>query len=455
MIGKILAFALIAGSPAALAQAATGKLVVHEWGTFTSFQDERGATIAGINVDDEPVPKFVHRLGDVPIFTRTSLPATWSQGAPRCHPDVTMRLETPVLYFYPPDDWIPVPVDVHASFVGGWLTEFFPAADSNDAGFPETIDAAARSSLSWRGLQLNPGSAAKALLPVTDAHVWLAPRNVAAATVANPATREAEKYLFYRGVGNLDAPIIVSREGNTLNFSLRDGASDLEVLPRLWLVDVGRDGHLFLKVVKPTGRTAQAPAFTFAVAGAWNNRLGLERELADALKTSGLRADEAAAMLDTWKLSYFESPGLRVFFLLPRSWIDAHLPLELSTPADITRVMVGRVELVTGEQRATLAKLQSLPESDFPRMPIYGESMEVLAAMRRGDLSEVELYRLAGRPVPSSLSLYDSLGRFRDALIAHALTREEDPARRARLEKITRYYGACYESGRLLQQQQP
>ena len=443
MSGKTLAFALIAGLFALDARTAAGKLVVHEWGTFTSFQDERGATIAGINVDDEPVPGFVHRLGDVPIFTRNSLPATWSQGAPRCHPDVTMRLETPVLYFHPPADWIPVPIDVRASFVGGWLTEFFPAADPDDAGFPRNIDAAARSSLTWNRLQLHTASGAGSVMPATDAHVWLAPRNVKAATVINPASNEAEKYLFYRGVGHLDAPIVVTRTGSTLHFSLRDGAPDLETLPRLWLVDVGADGHLFLKVVKPAGRTAQAPVFTGDLAGAWNNRLGLELELAEALVAAGLHADEAAAMLETWKLSYFESPGWRVFFLLPRSWIDAHLPLEISTPADITRVMVGRVELVTDQQRATLAKLHALPESDFPRVPIYGESMEVLAAMHRGGLSEVDLYKLAGRPVPESLALYDSLGRFRDPLLAHEWTREKDPARRARLALALRHFGAC------------
>jgi hypothetical protein len=442
MNGKRWVLSLIGGFSAGLAQAAGGPLVVHEWGTFTSFQDERGATIAGINVDDEPLPKFVHRLGDVPIFTRSSLPATWSQGAPRCHADVTMRLETPVIYFYPPQDWQPVSIDVSASFVGGWLTEFFPAADSNGAGFPATIDAAARGSLTWRGLRLNEAS--DALLPETDAHVWRAPRNVNAATVFNPATQEAEKYLFYRGVGNLDAPVVVSRKGDILHFSLRDGASKLESLPRLWLVDVGADGHLFMKVVKPAGRTAQAAASTFAIGGAWNNRAGLERELAAALQAAGLRADEAAAMLDTWKLSYFESPGLRVFFLLPRSWIDAHLPLEFSTPTEITRVMVGRIELVTGQQRTTLAKLAALPESDFPRMPLYGESTEVLTAMRRGDLSETELYKLAGRAVPESLALYDSLGRFRDALLAHELAQEPDPARRTRLDRIMRYYSACF-----------
>jgi hypothetical protein len=60
-------------------------LVVHEWGTFTSFQDPDGVTIPGINVDDEPVPPFVHRLSGFPILTAGSYPAAWSQGAPRCH----------------------------------------------------------------------------------------------------------------------------------------------------------------------------------------------------------------------------------------------------------------------------------------------------------------------------------------------------------------------------------
>src|SRR5437773_3958359 len=30
------------------------------WGTFTALQDEEGRAVAGINVDDEPVPGFVH-----------------------------------------------------------------------------------------------------------------------------------------------------------------------------------------------------------------------------------------------------------------------------------------------------------------------------------------------------------------------------------------------------------
>lgn len=435
------AWTMFAGCFAGFAQADPGHLVVHEWGTFTSFQDEQGATIAGINVDDEPVPKFVHRLGDIPVFTTTSLPATWSQGAPRCHPDVTMRLETPVLYFHPPADWKAAPFDVSASFIGGWLTEFYPAADPDEQGFPKVLSPDARSSLSWHGLRLNETGSARA--PQTTAHVWLAPRKVASAMVVNPATKEAEKYLFYRGVGNLEAPILATNDGNTLHFSLRDGASDLDTLPRLWIVDVGSDGHLFLKTLEPTGRTAEGPSRWWIIAGARNNSLGLTSELTDALRQQGLDADEAAAMLDTWKLSYFDSPGLRVFFLLPRSWIDAHLPLTIGTPVDVTRVMIGRIEFVTSTQRETLAKLMALPDGDFPRIPLYGESPEAFEAMRQGGKSEKELYEIAGKPVPESLALYDSLGRFRDALLMHEWKKARDPARRERLDLILRSYGAC------------
>jgi len=38
------------------------RLIVHEWGTFTSLQNEQGNELPGINTDDEPVPQFVHNL---------------------------------------------------------------------------------------------------------------------------------------------------------------------------------------------------------------------------------------------------------------------------------------------------------------------------------------------------------------------------------------------------------
>src|SRR5262245_51043536 len=104
-------------------------LVVHEWGTFTALQDEAGRTLGGINTDDEPVPAFCHDVAPRLVFTPGV--AAWgpAQGAPRGHRDVTMRLETPVLYFHPPKNTSnPLVVSVKVAFRGGWLTQFYPRA---------------------------------------------------------------------------------------------------------------------------------------------------------------------------------------------------------------------------------------------------------------------------------------------------------------------------------------
>ena len=258
MKASALATLFVAAAYSVAAPAASPPLIVHEWGTFTSFQDEQGRTIPGINVDDEPVPFFVHRLA-VEIFQLGSLPASWSQGAPRCHPDVTMRLETPVLYFYPPAGWESAPFDVRATFNGGWLTEFYPAAAADGVNFPRALDANERGSLQWRQVRLDP--AAAALMPETSENVWLAPRKVASAVVVESNAKEAEKYLFYRGVGHLDAPLVVRRTRDTIRISLREGETVLASLPRVWIVEVGMDGHVRHRTLNPTGRTVETAAF--------------------------------------------------------------------------------------------------------------------------------------------------------------------------------------------------
>ena len=72
------------------------------------------------------------------------------------------------------------------------------------------------------------------------------------------------------------------------------------------------------------------------------------------LVTEGLFDDEADALLNTWERSYFRNPGERVFFMVPREWTESVLPLKLSVPAQVTRVMVGRIEMVTPAQRELL-----------------------------------------------------------------------------------------------------
>lgn len=64
------------------------------------------------------------------------------------------------------------------------------------------------------------------------------------------------------------------------------------------------------------------------------------------LVAAGLFDDEAEAMLRTWSESYFQTTGLRLFYLVPRQWTDDHLALRLSVPAELTRVLVGRIDLL-------------------------------------------------------------------------------------------------------------
>ncbi|MGH7945998.1 MAG: hypothetical protein ACREF9_13455, partial [Opitutaceae bacterium] len=409
---------LIASLPVTKVYADAPSLLVHEWGTFTSFQDSRGTTIPGINVDDELVPEFVHRLAEVPVFTTRSPPASWSQGAPKCHPDVTMRLETPVLYFYPKQAFLAKQsIDVRATFVGGWLTEYFPTAVVESSGFPKSLNSASAGSLQWNGLRLHSNVSDQ--LPQTTAKVWLAPRAVQSAVVTSIGSQESEKYLFYRGVGNVDAPLVVREQSNTLTISLRDGQDRLESLPPLWIVRVLPDGRVAYRSV----RSSEGRTVTVSIPGddaAGLNRLdSLRTELAAALVSQGLFEDEAQAMLATWQLSYFESEGLRLFFVLPATWTDAHLPLTISPLAETTRVMLGRIELVSAYQRTMLGKLLRLSDSALDLTPLYVESRTVSSLMLEGGKSHSELYWAVGRDVPEALRYYEALGRFRDALLAH------------------------------------
>jgi len=246
--------------------------------------------------------------------------------------------------------------------------------------------------------------------------------------------------LFYRGVGHLDAPLVVREREGGWDISLRPG-STLAHLPRVWLVEVQAGGLVRYQSAAVRGASMHLDAF--AQPGKAQGLPTLQRELAEALTAQGLYGDEAAAMLATWRLSYFESAGLRLFFMLPQSWTDEQLPLAISTPAEITRVMVGRIELVTRRQRATLAKLQSLPLDAYPHLPLYYYDRKVLAASEQSPRSLSQLHELAGREVPESLRLYESLGRFRDALVMHEVEASTDDVTRTRLNRAIAAYSAC------------
>ena len=76
---------------------------------------------------------------------------------------------------------------------------------------------------------------------------------------------------------------------------------------------------------------------------------------------AGLFGPEADALLTTWQVSYFKSPGLRLVYLCPAAEVEAMLPLQISVPCNLTRVMIGRIEIVTPAQREVLARIAAGP----------------------------------------------------------------------------------------------
>jgi hypothetical protein len=400
-------------------------LVVHEWGTFTSLQDEAGRTLGGINTDDEPVPSFCHDLDGLLIVQPGELPPVTYKGVASCHPDVTMRLETPVLYFHPPSGTSsPLTASVKVAFRGGWLTQFYPAAEPG--GFSRSLGLTERTTgtLTWNDLKL--GADVKG--PETTERVWTAPRAVQAASVS-ATNGEGEKFLFYRGVGHLVCPLQVKRSADSTMLEGRaqvgTGLSNCQpmTVQHLWLASFGADGACAFRSLAPVnlaGQTTspdQGALFTVPARFARNEYSAaklshLRVEMRAALQGEGLFADEADALLNTWELSYFKSPGLRLFFIVPRAWTDWHLLLDISVPCEIKRAMVGRLELVTPEQRVLLKELAKAP---VPTKPWAYFDMDGSRPVTRGTMPPA----------------YHDLGRFRNALLLNEYEARPTPSLKA------------------------
>jgi hypothetical protein len=134
-------------------------------------------------------------------------------------------------------------------------------------------------------------------------------------------------------------------------------------------------------------------------------------------------------MLNTWELSYFKAPGTRVFFTVPQTWTDKVLPLNLSQPADVTRVMVGRIELVTPRHRELLKTIAAtVPVPDLKEVVWAMAKLRDDAARRdeynalasgRGDAREL------GVKVPPVYQAFLDLSRFRTALVLDAAAKEK------------------------------
>ena len=71
----------------------------------------------------------------------------------------------------------------------------------------------------------------------------------------------------------------------------------------------------------------------------------LQQAIHTELVKNGLFEEEASAILKTWDKAYFRNPGTRIFFIVPKEWINFHLPLNFSVPVNLERVLIGRIDL--------------------------------------------------------------------------------------------------------------
>ena len=303
-------------------------LKVHEWGTFTSIASAEGHAISWEPIAGQSdLPAFVEHLRD------ENFKGTLSG---------TVRMETPVLYFYAPRT---ATVSVKVSFAKGVITEWYPHADRvepttnlEDAMFYARN--ARDGSVSWDSVVVDPHS--KADLPIEtkqDSHYYAARKTSATVLhVKTPMGDQQERFLFYRGVSVSPAPISA-----TLTIGSKCLVKNLGAQPIPNIVRFERRGN----------------KLGYSVAGVVRNEVvldppkltgtldSLNNQLEDMLVAHGLYADEARAMVQTWRDSWFEE-GSRLIYIVPAEFVNKILPLSIHpVPAQTVRVFVGRLELVT------------------------------------------------------------------------------------------------------------
>ena len=348
-------------------------LVVHEWGTFTSIAGENGEALAWTpQLGSDDLPCFVER------FRRYR-----GKGFVRG----TVRMETPVLYFYAPRE---TSVNVSVGFPGGLITEWFPRADVSPAELVAD-DGLARPGFmgraKWTGVRVLPGSREDFPTQGRSSHYYLA-RQTDAAPVEVGGARE--KFLFYRGVADIRVPITASPDADgSVRVSSRNGAPLGTVI-------------LFERRGDRTGfemRSSAGATVTFPRPPLTSTVEELTAALEASLVRSGLYAREAKAMVDTWRDSWFEE-GTRVFYVLREADVDAMLPLEIEPrPASVARA---RSRGTASRSISTRAAVEAaLVARDAARLRPYGRFLLAISERILADQA-VPLDRTTTLPFPPS-----------------------------------------------------
>ena len=338
------------------------QLTVHEWGTFTTVAGPDGRAIDWLPLGGPTdLPCFVEHFNRNPAVKVIPNGVTLggsnaAYDAARQELSARVRMETPVLYFYADHD---TTVHVRVRFNRGLMTEWYPPAAVAQpmVGAATLRDPRTVSMIEWPSVHVSPEAPATFPRERADSRYYAA-RNTDAAPIAVHGQRE--RFLFYRGVADFDAPLsaAVDSSGHVRVKNLGEAE-----LPAAFLFE-RRGAKLGFRVIGALkDERLMAPP---SLDGSFDD---LRQSLEQALIAQGLTAKEASAMLETWRDSWFEE-GMRVIYIVPRSSVDAILPLDITpAPSHVTRVFVGRMEVLTSTtQQAVRAALET---NDNPVLERY------------------------------------------------------------------------------------
>ncbi|MGI9243093.1 MAG: hypothetical protein ACR2RV_20010, partial [Verrucomicrobiales bacterium] len=360
-------------------------LEVHEWGTFTVLQGSNGQAVQWYQAPEYIVdlPPFVRSVSGRLKSGLNIAGGSWALAGMD-----TVRMETPVLYFYPEE---PMDVTVSASYPQGRITEVFPPVLHSNGS--ETV---------WRGTLLPPDSPEAAKVPAVEGETgrhygaaravpeaWLFrnkpqpdgkpdPMEAASARARAawglpplPKVEPIDHFIFYRGAGTGSEFRIraVQSTGDPGTYTLHNTGA---TVPKLIALRVQGGQTSWTKITdlkkeewnREQRKYLNRQTFTFpAPAGAVDDVAGtIRREMVASLHTEGLTMPEAEAMVATWDNLWFTEPGTRVLAILPQVVADAMVPLKITpVPEKIDRVFVARLELITREQEAVLTAVLNTP----------------------------------------------------------------------------------------------
>ena len=313
------------------------ELIVHEWGTFTTLYSSKGVQMEDIYLEEEKLPTFVFSH-PFPISINSGFKRHKGSFIEPLHCNV--KMETPVLYFYSKKV---KEVEVKVEFLRGAIGQWFPEKNSGKKMVLDSEGAIDFSTpykdwITWKIKILD--SIGNHSILKTDSPTWNIPRQTDSNLIL--ANSQVEKYIFYRGLANFTIPLQIKLKENDLLEIKNKDSTDISFL-MVYELNQGKAKVWWIGDLK--NQETKETKFNESI----DTQKGFIK-FKQALIKNGLYEKEADAMLGTWEKSYFKTDGLRVFWIVPREFVDRELPLTITPePTKINRVFVGRVDILRPE----------------------------------------------------------------------------------------------------------